>query len=52
MHQHWGSSVKLLACDAKGPEFKSSVLCLLLFHAYILESLVSNLAFIIPFGIM
>ena len=52
MHQHWWSSGKILACDARGPEFKSSVLYLLLFHAYILGSLGSNLAFIIPFGIM
>jgi hypothetical protein len=37
---------------ARGSEFKSSVLCLLLFHAYILGSLGSNLVFIIPFGIM
>jgi hypothetical protein len=47
-----GPVAKVLACDARGPEFKSSVLCLLLFQAYILESLGSNLAFIIPFGIM
>jgi hypothetical protein len=52
IHQHWWSSDKILACDARGPEFKSSMLCLLLFHAYILGSLGSNLAFIIPFGIM
>jgi hypothetical protein len=51
-HQHWWSSGKILACDARGPEFKTSLLCLLLFHAYNLGSLGSNLAFIIPFGIM
>jgi hypothetical protein len=52
VHQHWWSSGKILACDARFPEFKCSVLCLLLFHTYILGSLGSNLAFIIPFGIM
>jgi len=36
---------------SRGPEFKSRVLCLLLFHDDILGSLGSNLVFIIPFGI-
>jgi hypothetical protein len=52
IQQLWWSSGKILACDARGSEVKSSVLCLLLFHAYILGSLGSNLVFIIPFGIM
>ncbi len=52
MYQHWWSSGIILASDARGPEFKSSVLCLLLFHDDILGSLGSNLVFIIPFGIM
>jgi hypothetical protein len=52
IHQHWWSRGKILVCDARGLEFKSYVLCLLLFHAYILGSLGSNLVFIIPFGIM
>jgi hypothetical protein len=41
-----------LASDARGPEFKFRVLCLLLFKNDILGSLGSNLVFIIPFGIM
>jgi hypothetical protein len=40
---------KILACDASGPEFKSRVLCLLLFQDDILGTLGSNLVFIIPF---
>ncbi len=42
---------KILACDARGPEFKSRMLCLLLFYDDILGSLGSNLGFIFPFGI-
>ena len=52
LHQLWWSSGKILACDAGGPEFKSRLLCLQLFHYDILGSLGSNLVFIIPFGIM
>ncbi len=52
MHKLWWSSDKILTWDVMGPEFKSSVLCLLLFHDDILGSLGSNLVFIIPFGIM
>ena len=51
-YQRWWSSGKILAYDARGSEFKFRVLCLLLFHDDILGSLGSNLAFIIPFGIM
>jgi hypothetical protein len=51
-YQHWWSSGKILASGARGPEFKFSVLCLLLFHDDILWSLGLNLAFMIPFGIM
>jgi hypothetical protein len=50
--EHWWSSGRILASDARGPEFKSRVLCLLLFHDDILWSLGSNLVFIIPFGIL
>jgi hypothetical protein len=41
----------MLASDSRGPEFKSRVLGLLLYHYDILGSLGSNLVFIIPFGI-
>ena len=51
MYKLWWSSGKILACDARVPEFKSRVLCLILFHDDILGSLGSNLVFIIPFGI-
>ena len=47
-----GSSGKILACDAGGPEFKSRLFCLQLFHCDILGSQGSNLVFIIPFGFM
>jgi hypothetical protein len=47
-----GPRGKILTCDARGPEFKSRVLCLLHFQGDILGSLGSNLVFTIPFGIM
>ncbi len=52
MYQLWWSSGKIPVCDARRSEFKSRVLCLLLFQDDILGSLGSNLVFIIPFGIM
>ncbi len=52
MYQLWWSSCKIPACDARESEFKSRVLCLLLFQEDILGSLGSNLVFIVPFGIM
>ncbi len=42
----------LVSCDARESEFRSRLLCLLLFQDDILGSLGSNLVFIIPFGIM
>ncbi len=51
INQLWWSSAKILAGWCRGPEFKSRVWCLLLFHDDILGSLGSNLVFIIPFGI-
>jgi hypothetical protein len=52
LYQLWWSNGKIPACDARGSEFKSRVLCLLLFQDDTLGSLGSNLVFIIPFGIM
>ena len=52
MYQLWWSSGKIPACDARESEFRSRLLCLLLFQDDILGSLGSNLVFIIPFGIM
>ncbi len=43
MYQLCWSSGKILACYVRGPEFKSRVLCLLLFQDDILGSLGSNL---------
>ncbi len=51
VYQLWWSSGKIPAGGAMGPEFKSRVLCLLLFQDGILGSLGSNLVFIIPVGI-
>ncbi len=52
VYKLWWSSGKIPACDARGSEFQSRFLCLLLFQYDILGSLGSNLVFIIPFGIM
>ncbi len=50
LYQLRWSSGKILACNAGGPEFKSRLLCLQIFHCDILGSLGSSLVFIIPFG--
>jgi hypothetical protein len=51
MYQLSWSSGKIHACKASGSEFKSRVLCLLLFQDDFFGSLGSNLVYIIPFGI-
>jgi hypothetical protein len=47
-----GPVAKYMQFDAGGPDFKSIVLCLQLFHYDILGRLGSNLVFIISFGII